>query len=124
MPAFHFNQKRMRRRTLGQFRRSFVEGEHIGVAMLFEGAKTPRLVRVVPGTRRKLDHARSDCVSDMGSGKARTAFIVDKEQISFTDSAARGIVRIDPQRFATMYLLHEIRRRRIKLTMQTQRGLV
>ena len=73
--------------------------------MLIERAKTPRFVRVVPSTRRKLDHARPDCVGNMRSGKARTAFIADKEQISFTDSAARGIVRIDPQRFAAMYLL-------------------
>ena len=92
--------------------------------MLIECAETPWFVRVVPSTRRKLDHTRPDCVSDMRSGEARTAIIPDKEQISFTNAAARGIVRIDPQRFTALYLLRKTQRRGIKLAVQTGRGLV
>jgi hypothetical protein len=114
----------MRRRALSQFRCPFVEGEYIGITVLIECADTPWLVRVIPSTCRKLDHAWPDRVSDMGSGKARTAIVPDEEQISFTYSAVRSIGWIDPQRFTALYFSLKTQRRWIKLAVQTDCGLI
>src|SRR5713101_8367400 len=47
-PTLHLNQHGMRARTLGQFRRPFVERQHVGIAVPVERADEARLVRVVP----------------------------------------------------------------------------
>jgi hypothetical protein len=100
---FDFDQSGLRTRTLRQLRSSFVERQHIGIAMLVQAARCSRLLRVVPCAGRNLHHARSQVVADHCSSENGAPFVVHSHHVAVANAAAGGVGLTDSDRLTASH---------------------
>src|SRR5262249_2036781 len=122
--ALDLHQSGLGDAALRQLGRALVQGEHIGVPVLVETPDLRGIQRVEPGPRRQLHDARTDGVGHHRTGQAGAPGIVQPYHIPAGDAPRRGVLRVDPDRFALRHFRAAADLTAVQLAVQPRLGLI